>query len=319
MSGMGTKYRAVCPPGMYISGLVLDIVDRAEYSQYLVPQPLPLPPQSTGGIISIVCKSYIGGETLIIPTANYVPRGTKTQLIAPTSGNMSLVSSQMGFASREYYANIAFAYVFMPLDSTTPLVKIMGIPSPIGDDSQQISSLVAGVGVEFTVMSPKLPMMNIQVLTANVIELQAAALTACVLSPNSACDVAVKNYCSQARTQNDPVCGCVNSPAGNPVCNDVRCTKASYRLAGWIPVCPNSPVTCAEWSSLSNGKYLAPTAVPPTGGCGAPQSALPITNTVMIIFMIIIVVILIAIGMRREHSTLHTTTQHTTTQRTSDT
>jgi hypothetical protein len=143
-------------------------------------------------------------------------------------------------------------------------------------------------------------MTNLTVITSTVSDLRAAAFAKCRKGPNALCDKAVKEYCHQVGSQlNDPVCGCVNSPSTNPMCNDSRCTSSSaYRPTGWVPICPNAPITCAEWALLDSGKHVDSKAILPAGGCGAPQSALPITNTVMIVFMIILVAVLALIVRR---------------------
>lgn len=300
------KYTALCPPGMYICGLTLDMFDSSSY------------PQSVGGVLSVLCKSYVSGNMQSVYTG-YRPRGINTLYVGsdPTGPNQSLVLAPKVRTSpwvRDTRTSAdgvvnTFIYVFKPLMSDTPLTILSAPPS-----SASISVILpsadnaVGTGIEFTVLDPRLPMISINVLTVSLNKLIADAFGVCKATPSAICDAKIRAYCKQSDTQNDPLCGCVNSPSTNPTCNDVRCTAAAaYRPTGSTSVCPSAPITCAEWALLGNGKHLDPRVTPPAGSCGAPVSALPITNTVMIIVMIIIVVILGAISTtRRNYVRQHT-------------
>lgn len=291
----------MCPPNTYLCGVVLDIFEGA-VTVYRGRE-IQLPPLVLG-VRSIVCKRYIGGDVLTIPVPSYFVVGNRAQLVAPSDSTLNLVGAVID-PTPENISRGAFNYMFKPLGASTPLTVLASFTgNAVGVSASRPDPDSVGVGIEFVFDIPS-AMPSISVLTTNLANLQSGSLAACMAQPDTACDKGIRSYCAQSATQNSPICGCINSPATSPMCNDVRCTAAAaYHPTGLTPICPSAPITCAEWTLLDNGKYLDPRAIPPAKGCVAPQSALPVTNTVLIIIMIIIVAILGVIAMR--HTGLRT-------------
>lgn len=94
---MSTMYTAMCPSGMYLSGLVLDVAstaDAASFSlQYMVNPYTIVHPQTLMGVSHIICQKSPYSETTVIPVPRYVAVGKPFTMM---SGGKSLVNVLLG-------------------------------------------------------------------------------------------------------------------------------------------------------------------------------------------------------------------------------